>query len=221
MGRYDLINHSYIDGCTEEEGTTAQPDCGHLDPPCGALCDVAMVAQRGVPEICAEYHAHREAEAANASPSPRLRGAAAGGNQVRELLATGLSLEDVARTLRIPLELAVDHIRWTRNTIDSPPSEAYLIAERLLRDGCESYGEVARQSGLTRHVVRGFAKAMGLTSKAKRSRRGGGGYKYTAVQYELVRELHANGLSYRQIEAETGIPYFTARNIVVRDGRAA
>lgn len=121
--------------------------------------------------------------------------------ELLQVLAQGLDLVSAADHLGITTAEAVRSL--TRQ--DSTPVPAYLEAERLLRAGARSLGEVAKATGLSRFVIRNLAEAIGVQTMAKAQRAAGGGITYTAEQYAEVVRLREQGLSFGAIEKATGV----------------
>lgn len=127
------------------------------------------------------------------------------GGVVRELLRAGWSFATAANFLgTVPTEV----VRFV--TKDHPPS-TYLTAERLLRSG-HTYAEVARATALSADAAERLGRTLGFPPKG----RGVG-----SEVRELVMRLHAEGRSYADIEAATGVKRNTLYSMVHRKRVAA
>jgi hypothetical protein len=132
------------------------------------------------------------------SAKKRNNGKWVGHAQVCRLLGLGLSLREVAAALGDDLGTI------TRLFFQSPhvPTRALLAAEELLRDGAETYEQVAEATGLSKHQARRFAKKAGLGTR--------GGRRYSDDQRAEVKRLRDEGLSLAQIAER--LPWLPNKN---------
>ena len=132
--------------------------------------------------------------------------------EVVEMLRAGLTITEIAAYVGVFVE---DITRCLNQ--GNVKTSAYLRAEQLLRSGeAESLGHVAKETGLSRYVVRGLADAIGAVTKVSERRQAGGGDKYTAEQYAEVIRLRNEGVSFGQIEKLTGVGKTAAFRIYKR-----
>lgn len=147
------------------------------------------VTPERVEELCSEY---------------RSRGGNAGRfarhNVLVQLVEGGLSLRSCAAVIGCP-EREVAEQFSTRTT----DPEAILRAADMLHAGCHSFYAVATETGLRRGTVVDLAKNLGYESVVTTLLKAGGGYKYSADQFDTVRRMRAEGASYAEIAKATGM----------------
>lgn len=137
--------------------------------------------------------------------------------EATELAHQGWSIDRIADAIGVPPERIARLF-----TNDTTRVTTYLNVDRLVRSD-EWDGQIDSVQNVAPDVPRPTVKQMllrlGVQTKAAKQVRTGGGYKYTAEQYESIRRMRLDfGWSWKQIEKQTGIKDSTAIKIAQRKG---
>lgn len=147
---------------------------------------------------------------------------------IQALLGAGLALRTIAVLLMVPV---VDVVRPLTQS-DDVDTEAYLRVDDLLhgRSEVDSYMAIARETGISEHLVRNLAQFKQVTSRLSISdapsrraafqaiRATGGGTTVTDEQLAQIQQMRAAGVSYGKIGTALGLKKNTVVQTCLRRG---